>query len=175
MNGGNTLHNIQDSVYFIVQEHDCEFRSLPTNQIRIWDRFFLFNQIKTNEFCAEDLVNHYQPKQPTEKVDVFVSIRSNDQLKQMFKALSSMRNPVGGVLSWDIEQSLAMKKQVLSVPIPAHPWEERNALANQACGLSNPLNKNEKILSQIYKACQKPVPTCHIPDWEKQLMQILLP
>ena len=72
-------------------------------------------------------------------------------------------------------EALAMKKQVLSVSIPAHPWEERNALANQACGLSNPLNKTEKILSQIYKACQKPIPTCHIPDWEKQLMQILLP
>lgn len=108
-------------IYLIVQGQDCEFRSLPTNQIRIWDRYFLFNQIKTNEFSTEDLVNHYQPKQHPEKIDIFVSIRSNDQLKQIFKALASIRSPIGGVLSWDIEQSLAMKKQA-SIIRPLRAW-----------------------------------------------------
>lgn len=108
-------------IYLILQGQDCEFRSLPTNQIRIWDRFFLFNQIKANEFGEEDLVNHYQPKQHAEKVDVFVSIRSNESQKQIFKALSLSKNPIGGVLSWDIEQTLAMKKQV-SIARPLRAW-----------------------------------------------------
>ncbi len=108
-------------IYLIVQGQDCEFRSLPTNQIRIWDRLFLFNQIKTNEFSPDDLVNHYQPKQHSEKVDIFVSTRSNDQLKQIYKALASVRNPIGGVLSWDIEQGLAMKKQA-GIVRPLRAW-----------------------------------------------------
>lgn len=98
-------------IYLIVQGQDCEFRTLPTNQIHIWDRLFLFNQIKTNEFGPDDLVAHYQPKQHPERVDIFVSTRSNDTLKQMFKILASLKNPIGGVLSWDIEQNLAMKKR----------------------------------------------------------------
>ena len=97
-------------IYLIVQGQDCEFRTLPTNQIRMWNRFFLFNQIKTNEFSPDDLVAHYQPKQCSERTDIFVSIRSSDLLQQIFKILASLKNPVGGVLSWDIEQSLAMKK-----------------------------------------------------------------
>ncbi len=108
-------------IYLILQGQDCEFRSLPTNQIRIWDRFFLFNQIKTNDFNEDDLVHHYQPKQQTEKVDIFVSIKSNESLKQIFKILSLTKNPIGGVLSWDIEQSLAMKKQV-SFARPLRAW-----------------------------------------------------
>ncbi len=152
-------------VYFIVQGHDCEFRSLPTNQIRIWDRFFLFNQIKTNEFCAEDLVNHYQPKQPTEKVDVFVSIRSNDQLKQMFKALSSMRNPVGGVLSWDIEQSLAMKKHV-SISRSLRAWT----------AMLVPVDSNTStilIMHQDKFLLQRVISTKNTGDLEKELRSTL--
>ncbi|MBX9923566.1 MAG: hypothetical protein K2Y01_05590 [Rhabdochlamydiaceae bacterium] len=70
-------------------------------------------------------------------------------------------------------EALTARKQVLSVSIPSHKWEDRNALANQACGLSEPLKKNEKILKQIYETCKKPLSTYYIPDWEQQLMQIL--
>ncbi len=70
-------------------------------------------------------------------------------------------------------EALATRKQVLSVSVAAHAWEERNALATQACGLSEPFNKNGKILPQIDRACKKTPPICFIPDWEEQLMQIL--
>ena len=152
-------------VYFIVQGHDCEFRSLPTNQIRIWDRFFLFNQIKTNEFCAEDLVNHYQPKQSTEKVDVFVSIRSNDQLKQMFKALSSMRNPVGGVLSWDIEQSLAMKKQV-SISRSLRAWTAMLVPVDNSTSTILIMHQDKFLLQRV-------ISTRNTGDLEKELRSTL--
>lgn len=97
-------------LYFIVQGQDCEFRSLPTKQLQIWDRFLLLNQIKTNEFKPNDLVSRYQLKYSSEKIDVFVSIRANDQLLQIFKILHSFKNPICGILSWDLEQSLIMKK-----------------------------------------------------------------
>jgi len=94
------------------------------------------------------------------------------QMAKVAQSADVWLTKMGGSTS---SEALAMRKQVLSVSIPSHKCEARNALANQACGLSDPLNKNEKILSQIYKACQKPFPTCHIPDWEEQLMQILPP
>lgn len=109
------------SIYLIVQGQDCEFRALPTNKIRMWDRFFLFNQIKTNEFSSDDLVGHYQPKQYSERIDIFVSIRSSEQLQQIFRILALLQNPVGGVLSWDIEQSLVMKKYA-SIVRPLRAW-----------------------------------------------------
>jgi hypothetical protein len=98
-------------IHLILQGQDCEFRSFATKQINIWDRFFLFNQLKTNEFQSDDLLNHYRPKHHVEKVDVLTAIRSNDFLKQIYKVLASFKNPIGGVISWDIEQSIAMKKQ----------------------------------------------------------------
>ncbi len=98
-------------IHLILQGQDCEFRSFPTKQINLWDRFFLFNQLKTNEFDVDDLLNHYQPKQHFEKVDILAAIRSNDRLKQIYKVMASFKNPIGGVISWDIEQSMLMKKQ----------------------------------------------------------------
>lgn len=97
-------------IYFVVQGQDCEFRNLPTNQIQFWDRFFLFNQIRANEFSENDLVNHYRATSPSEKTDIFVSIRSNDSIKQFVKVLNSLRNPIAGVLSWDIELTMRMQK-----------------------------------------------------------------
>lgn len=108
-------------INLILQGQDCEFRSLPTEKISVWDRFFLFNQLKTNEFQEDDLVNHYQPKQHTKKIDVLVAIRSNDFLKKVYKVLAELKNPISGVTSWDIEQSLAMKKQV-STTRGLHNW-----------------------------------------------------
>lgn len=97
-------------IYFIIQGQDCEFRTLPTSQIHAWDRFFLFNQIKVNEFNPDDLVSRYRLKSSTEKADIVVSIRSNQQFLQVFKILSSFPNSVGGILSWDLEQATIMKK-----------------------------------------------------------------
>ena len=98
-------------IHLILQGQDCEFRSFPTQQINIWDRFFLFNQLKINEFHPNDLIEHYQPKQSFEKVDILIAIRSNDFLRKIYETIESFKNPIGGVISWDIEQSLAMKKQ----------------------------------------------------------------
>ena len=97
-------------IYIVLQGQDCEFRVLPTHQIRFWDRFFLFNQIKTNEFNIDDSTNHYQSKESKEKTDIFVSIRANETLKKLYKVLSLVKNPIAAVLSWDIEQSIGMKK-----------------------------------------------------------------
>ncbi len=98
-------------IHLVLQGQDCEFRSFPTKQINIWDRFFLFNQLKINEFHPNDLIEHYQPKQSFEKVDILIAIRSSDFLRKIYETLESFKNPIGGVISWDIEQSLAMKKQ----------------------------------------------------------------
>lgn len=108
-------------ICLIVQGQDCEFRTLPTNQIQIWDRFFLFNQIKTNEFNPDDLIGHYRLKHFSERTDTFVSIRSAEQLLQIFKILASFQNPISGVLSWDLELSLIMKKHA-SIAHPLRAW-----------------------------------------------------
>ena len=70
-------------------------------------------------------------------------------------------------------EALAMKKQVLSVSILFHPWEDRNALANHECGLADPFDKKGKLLPQIQRACSMSPPTREIPNWEKQLMRIV--
>ncbi|MCX7343029.1 MAG: hypothetical protein NT128_02650 [Proteobacteria bacterium] len=67
--------------------------------------------MKINEFHPNDLIEHYPPKQSFEKVDILIAIRSNDFLRKIYETLESFKNPIGGVISWDIEQSLAMKKQ----------------------------------------------------------------
>ncbi len=152
-------------IYLIVQGQDCEFRSLPTNQIRIWDRFFLFNQIKTNEFNGDDLVNHYQPKQQSEKVDIFVSIRSNDQLKQIFNALSSLENPFGGVLSWDIEQSLAMKKQA-SIVRPLRAWVATLVPLDNSSSTILIMHQDKFLLQRV-------ISTKNTGDLEKELRSTL--
>lgn len=98
-------------IYLILQGQDCEFRTFATKQINMWDRFFLFNQLKDNEFHENDLIQYYRPKRHTEKIDVLIAVRSSDFLKQVYDVLNSFANPIGGVTLWDIEQSFVMKKQ----------------------------------------------------------------
>lgn len=121
----------------------------------------------------QSLVNKLASYKNFEDSNISIEVKGYLERPQMVKIAQVADiwiTKMGGSTS---SEALAMRKQVLSVSIPNHSWENRNALANQAYGLSDPFNKNEKVLPQIYKACNKPHPTCDIPDWENQLMLIL--
>lgn len=122
------------------------------------------NQILANELASYDT---FKGTQITIDVKGFLE---SPEMVRVAQCADVWITKMGGSTS---SEALAMRKQILSVSIASHRWEERNALANQACGLSEPLNKSEKIIDQIYRACQKPLPTCYIPDWEEQLMEIV--
>ena len=123
-----------------------------------------------NQALASDLTSHINSFNGT---TITMDVKGFLEGPQMVKAAQSADVWISKMGGSSSSEALTARKQVLSVSIPSHKCEEKNALANQACGLSDPLKKNEKILSQIYKACQKPLSTCYIPDWEEQLMQIL--
>ena len=70
-------------------------------------------------------------------------------------------------------EALVMKKQVLSVSMENHSWEDNNALANHELGLSDPFDKKRKVLPQIMLADAKATPSINIPDWGQQLFNII--
>jgi hypothetical protein len=159
MMGNNGIEGQVHSILNIIYEerHD-------TNE-----RFHLVVICGRNQALANELSSYNK----FEGTSITMDVKGFLEAPQMVKAAQSADvwiTKMGGSTS---SEALATRKQVLSVSVPGHPWEDRNALATQACGLSEPLNKNEKILPQIFKAFDRPRPTCPIPNWEEQLMQIL--
>jgi len=152
-------------ICFIVQAQDCEFRTLPTNKIKMWDRVFLLNQIKTNEFRPDDLIGHYRIKHFSERTDTFVSIRSTEEILQVFKTLASFENPISGILSWDLELSLIIKKHA-SITHPLRAWVV-TIIPADAANFTILIFFQEKIL------LQRVIFTKNTDDLEKELCSTL--
>jgi UDP-N-acetylglucosamine:LPS N-acetylglucosamine transferase len=70
-------------------------------------------------------------------------------------------------------EALQMKKQVLSVSIKWHPWEDINAKANHDLGLADKFDEQADVIPQIEDACSKTETDRSIPDWQEQLGLIL--
>lgn len=166
----HVLKNPHLPIYFVLQGHNCEFRTFITKQIKIWDRFLLFSQLKNNEFHPNDLIQSYCPKKYLEKIDVLIAVRSNDFLKKVYEILRSFTNPIGGVILWDIEQGFAMKKQaktvktlqqwiVTLVPITNHKFTMlvfcQEALLLQRTIYSKSTNEIEKEIQSTLRFLQR--------------------
>jgi UDP-N-acetylglucosamine:LPS N-acetylglucosamine transferase len=71
-------------------------------------------------------------------------------------------------------EALQMKKQVLSVSINGHPWEDKNAETNAKLGLSTKFDENQSVVGQILTASAKRCdPKLVVPNWEDQLAAML--
>jgi UDP-N-acetylglucosamine:LPS N-acetylglucosamine transferase len=123
-----------------------------------------------NQALANELTSH---KSSFNGTAITIDVRGFVEGPQMVKVAQSADVWISKMGGSSSAEALAARKYVLSVSIPSHKWEDRNALANQSCGLSSPLKQDEKILTQIDTACKKTLPTRYIPNWKQQLMHIL--
>lgn len=122
-----------------------------------------------NQSLANELTSFKKFEDSTISMEVH-GFLEGPQMVKVAQAADVWITKMGGSTS---SEALAARKQVLTVSIPSHAWEERNALATEAYNLSTPFNKAQKILPQIDRACQKAPSPVDIPDWEEQFMQLL--
>ncbi len=152
---------------------DTEIRSILSKiyeeRLEMNERLHLIFVCGRNQALADELSSFKKFEASNISMEVH-GFLDGPQMVKVAQAADVWITKMGGSTS---SEALAARKQTLAVSIPSHPWEDKNALLTQKYNLSTPFNKNQKVLPQIKTACQRPRPTCDIPDWEKQFMEIL--